>query len=205
MRAPSYQAADPALQAYGRMLFLSLWPDGGGFTSYASELAALRSEPAAREDLRASMLDTCVRRSWPLDYVSIDGRKPNSFRECALFRAGGQQRRLPGHAAQVGGRPLPKAMYQDYAISPDLFHGDSVEHDRRIETGQRHLNHHGKGTHVLLFARSKKFTDFGSGVPYLFLGEADYVEHRGERPIAIMGRLHTPVPPADFATASAVA
>jgi hypothetical protein len=38
----------------------------------------------------------------------------------------------------------------------------------------------------------------------LFLGEADYVEHRGERPIAITWRLRVPMPAADFATASFV-
>ena len=51
--APAYGDADPALQAFGRMLFFSLWPDGEGFDSYAAGLAALRDEPAAREDLRA--------------------------------------------------------------------------------------------------------------------------------------------------------
>jgi len=45
---------------------------------------------------------------------------------------------------------------------------------------------------------------FGTGAPYLFLGEADYVEHRGERPIAITWRLRVPMPAADFATASVV-
>ena len=51
--APAYEDADPVLQAYGRMLFFSLWPDGGGFDSYADGLGALRREAAAREDLRA--------------------------------------------------------------------------------------------------------------------------------------------------------
>lgn len=39
---------------------------------------------------------------------------------------------------------------------------------------------------------------------YASLGEADYVEHRGERPIAITWRLRVPMPAADFATASVV-
>ena len=42
------------------------------------------------------------------------------------------------------------------------------------------------------------------GAPYLFLGEADYAEHRGERPIAITWHLRTPMPTADFAVASVV-
>ena len=100
----------------------------------------------------------------------------------------------------------PTTMYQDYAISPDLFHWESQSGTTTTSTtGKRYLNHREQGTHVLLFARPKKVTEFGSGAPYLFLGEADYVEHRGERPIAITWRLRTPMPAADFAAASVVA
>ncbi len=51
--APSYDQADPVLQAYGRMLFFSIWPDGGGFDSYGAGLVALQNEEAVRQDLRA--------------------------------------------------------------------------------------------------------------------------------------------------------
>ena len=34
-------------------------------------------------------------------------------------------------------------------------------------------------------------------MPYLFLGEADYVSHEGSRPVSIVWRLRTPIP-ADF-------
>ena len=71
-------------------------------------------------------------------------------------------------------------------------------------TGQRYLHHREAGTHILLFARQQKASAFGTGVPYLFLGEADYLEHRGERPIAITWRLRSAMPAADFVTASVV-
>ena len=58
---------------------------------------------------------------------------------------------------------------------------------------------------MLLFVRESKVTDFVGGAPYLFLGEAGYVEHRGERPIAITWRLRTPMPADHFAAASVVA
>ncbi|MEO7131807.1 MAG: DEAD/DEAH box helicase family protein, partial [Dermatophilaceae bacterium] len=45
--APSYGSADTRAQAYARMLFFSLWPDGGGHDSYDSGLASLRSERSA--------------------------------------------------------------------------------------------------------------------------------------------------------------
>jgi hypothetical protein len=42
-------------------------------------------------------------------------------------------------------------------------------------------------------------------VPFLCLEQASYVEHRGERPIAITWRLHRPMPADTFASASVVA
>ena len=110
--APTYDDAHPVAQAYGRMLFFSLWPDGGGFDSYGAGLDALRHEPALLEDLRAvvalglrgaervatrlpgelGLRPLRVHAQYTreeivaaLDYVSIDGRKPNSFREGVLF------------------------------------------------------------------------------------------------------------------------
>ena len=231
--APHYDAADPALQAFGRMLFFSLWPDGGGFDSYAGGLAALRGEPAVREDLRAVIelgLEGAERVSTrmdselglrpmrvharytreeivtALDYASIDGRKPNSFREGVLFSPAANSDAFLVTLHKSEAEYSPTTMYQDYAISPELFHWESQSGTTvASKTGQRYLNHRANGSHVLLFARPQKVTDFGSGAPYLFLGEADYVEHRGERPIAITWRLRMPMPAADFAAASVVA
>ena len=99
----------------------------------------------------------------------------------------------------------PTTIYQDYAISQDLFHWESQSGTTVASpTGQRYLRHRETGSHVLLFSRTLKVSAFGTGAPYLFLGEADYVEHRGERPIAITWRLRVPMPAADFATASFV-
>jgi superfamily II DNA or RNA helicase/HKD family nuclease len=231
--APTYGAADPSHQAFGRMLFFSLWPDGGGFDSYAEGLAALRREPAAREDLRAVValgLDRAERVATrphgdlgprplrvharytreeivaALDYVTIDGRKPNSFREGVLFSPAANCDAFLVTLHKSEAEYSPTTMYQDYAISPELFHWESQSSTAvASKTGQRYLNHRANGTHVLLFSRPKKVTDFGSGAPYLFLGEAAYVEHRGDRPIAITWRLRTPMPAADFAIASVVA
>lgn len=231
--APSYDSAESGLQAFGRMLFFSLWPDGGGFDSYAAGLAALRSEPAARSDLTAVIqlgLENAERVSGSLggelssrplrvharytreeivaalDYASIDGRKANSFREGVLFSPEANSDAFLVTLNKSEAEYSPTTMYQDYAISQELFHWETQSVTAIASpTGQRYLNHHARGSHVLLFTRQKKATDFGTGAPYLFLGEADYVEHRGERPIAITWRLRTPMPAADFATASVVA
>lgn len=69
---------------------------------------------------------------------------------------------------------------------------------------RRYFNHRANGTHVLLFIRPQMVSALGTGAPYLFLGEADHVEHHGERPIAITWHLRTSMPAADFAAASVV-
>lgn len=231
--APQYERVDTALQAFGRMLFFSLWPDGGGFKSYSEGLAVLRAEPAVRDDLRevvALGLANAERVSLrpggglalrplrvharytreelvaALDYVSIDGRKPNSFREGVLFAPAANADAFLVTLHKSEADYSPTTMYHDYALSPELFHWESQSGTTvASKTGQRYLHHRSQGSHVLLFTRPNKVTEFGSGAPYLFLGEADYVEHRGERPIGITWRLRTPMPAADFAAASVVA
>jgi hypothetical protein len=44
-----------------------------------------------------------------------------------------------------------------------------------------------------------------STAPFLLMGEADYVSHTGERPIAITWRLRQPLPARFFASAAVVA
>jgi superfamily II DNA or RNA helicase/HKD family nuclease len=229
---PSYANAHPTLQTYGRMLFFSIWPDGGGFATYGEGLRSLTHEPALREDLRAviklsqySAQRVATRLSGELamrplkvharftreeivaalDYVSIEGRKPNSFREGVLFSPAANTDAFLVTLHKSASDYSPTTMYQDFAISPDLFHWESQSVTSiASKTGQRYLNHRGMGSHILLFSREQKATALGTGAPYLFLGEADYVEHRGERPIAITWRLRTPMPAADFAVASVV-
>lgn len=231
--APAYGDADTQHQAYARMLVFSLFPDGGGFRSYDEALRAVRDEAAAREDLRA-VVELGLQRAAhvtrtlsgdlaprplrvharytreeavaALDYVAIDGRKPNSFREGVLFSAAANTDAFFVTLNKSEADYSPTTMYRDYAISPTLFHWESQSSTTvASRTGQRYLNHERMGSHVLLFVRESKVTDVGGGAPYLFLGEARYVEHRGERPIAITWQLHTPMPADHFAVASVVA
>ena len=60
------------------------------------------------------------------------------------------------------------------------------------------------GTQVVLFARETPDDDIGAA-PFLCLGQATYVEHRGDRPIAITWRLRRPMPAETFKVASVVA
>jgi hypothetical protein len=83
----------------------------------------------------------------------------------------------------------PTTRYQDYAISPDLIHWESQSTLRADSpTGRRYQDHVAMGRSIFLFART--------GVDdraFWFLGPATYVQHEGERPMAITWRLETPL------------
>ena len=94
-------------------------------------------------------------------------------------------------------RYSPTTMYKDYAISPELFHWESQSITSQASpTGQRYIHHRERGTNILLFVR--RTGKLGNRTaPYMCLGQADYVSHEKERPIAFVWRLRRPMP-ADF-------
>jgi hypothetical protein len=99
----------------------------------------------------------------------------------------------------------PTTMYQDYAISPTLFHWESQSTTSvASSTGQRYINHGELGSSILIFTREHRLNELGTA-PYLVLGTASYVEHKGERPIAITWQLDRPMPKETFQRASVVA
>jgi hypothetical protein len=89
----------------------------------------------------------------------------------------------------------PTTLYRDYAISRELFHWES-QNTTRLESpaGQRYLGQRTSGVRILLAVRASEKDPWGATRPYTLLGPADYVEHRGERPIAITWRLQNPIP-----------
>jgi superfamily II DNA or RNA helicase len=89
----------------------------------------------------------------------------------------------------------PSTRYRDYAVAPDLFHWESQSVTRELsETGQRYINHTERGSHVMLFVRPSNRDAWGRTPAFTFLGPATYVSHTGERPMAIIWRLHRPMP-----------
>ncbi|GAA4089740.1 DUF3427 domain-containing protein [Nocardioides kongjuensis] len=225
--AVTYEQLSVGEQRVADMLFFSLWPDGGGFSSVADGLAALRDEAAVREEVRAVVdisFDAARHRALSLGgplcdvplrvharyqreevlaalgYATLQ-RKPNSFREGVLYE--------PTHNVDAFFITLkksenefsPTTMYRDYPINPTLFHWESQSGTSvKSKTGQRYVN----GTsNVLLFVRETKDDEFGTS-PYLFLGPATYVTHQGEKPIAITWKLEHAMP-IDFYNTAAVA
>lgn len=85
----------------------------------------------------------------------------------------------------------PTTMYQDYAITEDLFHWQSQSTTSvESKTGKRYLS---SASTVLLFVREEKTVD-GQSASYCFLGPANYIRHTGSRPINIEWRLRYKMP-----------
>ncbi len=84
----------------------------------------------------------------------------------------------------------PTTRYRDYAISRELIHWESQSTAApTTDAGRRYLAQRTAGTNVALFARLSARDN-----AFWCLGLADYVSHRGERPIAVTWRLRTPLP-----------
>ena len=220
-----YQSLSATEQRMARMLYYSLWSDGGGFESYGEGLRALNREVATRSEI-AEVVDFAYSASRHVP-ITLGGRladiplkvharyqreeilaaldfprKPNSFREGVWYSEDLNIDAFFITLAKSEADYSPTTMYADYPMSPTLFHWESQSTTSvGSKTGQRYLS--GSST-VLLFVRQKQTDEFGTA-PYLFLGPATYVTHTGDRPIAITWKLEHPMPAEFFTAAAAIA
>jgi hypothetical protein len=216
----AYVDLSERMQRFARMLFFSLWPNAGGFSTYQAGFDALALHPAVREELRdivayglsraehvpapleAGMQQITMQTNAhysreealaALDWASLS-RKPSSFVAgvawCEAVRTDAFFVTLRKNESEYS----PTTMYRDYALSPDLFHWESQNGTAVASpTGQRYLNHVRHGSHVLLLARETRATEWGGPRPFRCFGPVEYVSHEGERPIAITWRMRHPM------------
>jgi superfamily II DNA or RNA helicase/HKD family nuclease len=213
---PSYGSLLPHEQALARMLFFTLWPNRSDLASYQDGLARLRAHPAVAAEIGELLALTTDRARHIPRTLGIPGvtlLSHASYRREEILTGIGWaswERKPHGLAAGVAWAPeagvdallvtlrkeerdfSPTTRYRDYPLAADLFHWESQNSASRDSTvGRRYLS---GSSRVLLFVRAARRDDLGSA-PYLCLGEATLVEHRGERPIAITWRLHRSMPP----------
>ncbi|MBT2384244.1 DUF3427 domain-containing protein [Streptomyces sp. ISL-11] len=230
--APSYETLDERGQAYARMLFFSLWPLGGGYTSYDEGFRALATQSAFRSELRQVLsYNLAHTEHLPVQLVGPRANAPltvhASYSREEILPALGQAELggfLPGHFregvkwcqdAKVDALLItlekderdfsPETRYKDYARSPELFHWESQNQTSNCSpTGVRYQTHKEQGSDVFLFVRRYKKNDIGGAQPWMLLGPAEYVSHEGSNPMAIIWKLKHEMP-ADVWTYSAIA
>jgi superfamily II DNA or RNA helicase/HKD family nuclease len=219
-------------QRLARMLFFTLWRNGGGFDGYDAGFTYLWKHPAVLAEIVSltGVLDEAAEftpRPLSSHFADVPLWTHCRYSTEEILAATGHAtlERVPS-SDMAGVRYVPDletdvltftlqksereysptTLYRDYAISSELIHWESQSTTSLASpTGQRYLNQRRNGTHVLLFARETKNAEHGSAAAFLCLGEADYVSGKGERPIAITWRLRTSLPGAFFASAAIAA
>lgn len=231
--APRYAELGMREQTFARMLFYTLWDDGGGFQSYDAgldylrgyqfvcseirqlvKLGAARSKHAAK-GLGAGlqhiplMSHATYRRGEilaALQYGSLELGKNVQHREGVAWCPATSTDAFFVTLNKDDKKHSATTMYKDYAISPELFHWESQNATSPGNpTGRRYLGRVAHGSNVLIFTRDTAEDETGLTVPYTCLGQVDYVQHVGEKPIAITWKLQRPMPADLYATAAAVA
>ena len=89
----------------------------------------------------------------------------------------------------------PTTMYNDYAISDTLFHWQSQNSSRPdIGKGLSYITHQENDKKILLFIRERANDANGNTMSYVFIGEGDFKENEGAKPMNIKWQLKEPIP-----------
>ncbi len=214
-------------------LHYGLWGAKDPSTSLRESMARLQEHPAVARELAELMQvldDRAVHAPRPLDQslgwrhhvpLGVHGRATRD-EVLAAFGATTIEKAIPLVAGvyfdretntdlffvtleKTEGHYSPSTMYRDYAISPELFHWESQSQTSvESETGQRYLRQRTGNTNVILFVRHRKYED-GRTAAYTCLGPAEYVSHKGSRPIAITWKLRYAMPEDFFRSARVAA
>ena len=119
-----------------------------------------------------------------------DKARTPTWREGVLWVNEAQADLLVFTLDKTSGYFSPTTRYRDYAISRDLINWESQAGTRaESNTGKRYQNHSKQGSIIMLFSRIN--SDERS---FYFLGEANYVRHESEMPMAITWKLDCPLP-----------
>lgn len=90
----------------------------------------------------------------------------------------------------------PSTLYEDYAINETLFHWQTQARTSvNSQTAQRYIHHRERESKIALFVREYK-EENGIACPFIFLGEANYVLHEGDKPVSFVWRLKEEMPAA---------
>ncbi|TNC52584.1 DUF3427 domain-containing protein [Mumia zhuanghuii] len=229
---PVYGDLSDREKRLARMLIFAVWPPRMPLDSYDAALITLREHPAVTAEMTQLVALTEDRarhvvkslgeglQHLPLasharyrreeilagfDYATLE-RKPSSHMTGVAWAEETRTDLLLVTLHKTEAHFSPNTMYRDFALAADQFHWESQNSTAAdVPTGRRYREHAELGSHVVLFVRDAQEDDFGTGAPYTCLGQVDYVEHTGEKPMAITWRLRRAMPADLYVRASAVA
>lgn len=84
--------------------------------------------------------------------------------------------------------------YKDYFMDQQFFHWQSQNQTSPASSrGIDYIKHREKDIHIHLFVRKYESMN-GMTLPFMYLGEVEYVNHEGSQPMSIVWKLHHSVP-----------
>lgn len=96
--------------------------------------------------------------------------------------------------------------YRDYPLSPDRLHWESQSTTTlKSAMAKRYIEHQKLGGHIIIATRFTKKNRVDTAAAYTFLGNVDYVTHRGEKPIQFEWSLRRDMPKKLYAAGRTVA
>jgi superfamily II DNA or RNA helicase len=89
----------------------------------------------------------------------------------------------------------PTTLYDDYAISEDLFHWQSQNRaSPENASGLAYIKQQMTGRKILIFVREQNEDEYRNTLSYVFLGEADFMKSTGAKPMNVEWKLQEPMP-----------
>jgi len=90
----------------------------------------------------------------------------------------------------------PTTLYHDYAISEVLFHWQSQNQAVPEKgRGRSYIDQIKNGKEIILFVREQLEDEYGRTMGFVNLGPVEFVSYEGRKPMNIIWRLKTPLPP----------
>ena len=89
----------------------------------------------------------------------------------------------------------PSTLYDDYDINEYLFHWQSQNATSpESPKGLSYIKHESLDKKILLFVREQNDDEYGFTMSYVFLGEANFVNSHGSKPMNVEWQLNEPMP-----------
>jgi len=201
------------------MLHCDVWQEPRGFTDLQASIETIFNNPVLVDEIRevlGLLIDNIdfVEKKIELGYASplqLHSRyskdqilaafgfttfdKKSSNREGVAFSESLNTELLFITLTKSTENFSPTTLYEDFAISDTLFNWQSQNAARPDKgRGLSYIEHRKLAKKILLFVREQTNDEFKNTMGFVFLGEADYVEHTGSKPMTIMWRLKEEMP-----------
>jgi len=226
----TWNDTDPWEQQWALMAHYDFWRDDGtkkGFQSLEESLNRLTTDPLLREeclDVIRLTLERIETEEYAMELPYVSALKLHSrYSRDAILAAFGLNSFEKKFVMQTGAVDVeslktellfvtlqkteekfsPTTLYKDYAIDENFFHWQSQNSARPDKgKGQSYVQQKNTGKTIILFVREKNHDDFGRTMGFVNLGPVSLYSHQGEKPMNIVWKLKSPLPPFLWAEAA---